>query len=343
MASPHLVGLSITFDQANLIFEKHRNEHVKDMIAIKTGFNNKVYLVQTKEGGHYALRITKETWPSEKVDGEVAALSLAATTKIPVPKVFFWGSGTDEIGCRYIVMECIQGECLADVWSTFSILEKRKIIQQVVQIMVELQSQKFDLIGGLHFKSDKTITVGPYFTLKEGPFSSVLAWYTSLFNNSCQKIRTEPLLSENFSQYIPRVQTILENVGKSRLLENVPIVFFHGDFTFRNMMVKGDTITGVVDWEWAGAFPIDKDWFDGLDELNASGDISLFWEEANKEPLLRIPDVIEGFQKRKELVVILQAIAPWEVGCFGKEKDQHYIQNAKKTLNELLPQYENMY
>lgn len=34
-----------------------------------------------------------------------------------------------------------------------------------------------------------------------------------------------------------------------------PIVFTHGDLAMRNIMVQGDTITAVLDWESAGWFP----------------------------------------------------------------------------------------
>lgn len=33
------------------------------------------------------------------------------------------------------------------------------------------------------------------------------------------------------------------------------LVFTHGDLALRNIMVKGDTITGLIDWESAGWFP----------------------------------------------------------------------------------------
>jgi len=40
--------------------------------------------------------------------------------------------------------------------------------------------------------------------------------------------------------------------------DDVPLVLTHGDLSSLNIMVQGDTVVGIVDWETAGWFP--KHW-----------------------------------------------------------------------------------
>lgn len=45
------------------------------------------------------------------------------------------------------------------------------------------------------------------------------------------------------------------------------IVFSHGDFAPRNIMVKDDRVVGLLDWEYAGWYP---EYWDFVKSFNAS-------------------------------------------------------------------------
>ncbi|KAG0232840.1 hypothetical protein BGW42_007849 [Actinomortierella wolfii] len=48
-----------------------------------------------------------------------------------------------------------------------------------------------------------------------------------------------------------------------------PIRFMHGDFESRNMLVDGTKLTGLLDFEFAGAFPAEQEWCQSLKWLFA--------------------------------------------------------------------------
>ncbi|KAG0242945.1 hypothetical protein BGW41_003110 [Actinomortierella wolfii] len=48
-----------------------------------------------------------------------------------------------------------------------------------------------------------------------------------------------------------------------------PVRFMHGDFESRNMLVDGTMLTGLLDFEFAGAFPAEQEWCQSLEWLFA--------------------------------------------------------------------------
>jgi len=118
---------------------------------------------------------------------------------------------------------------------------------------------------------------------------------------------------------------------------NPPIVFFHGDFSLRNMLVEGTTLTALLDWEWSGAFPVDNDWDDNiLADLESSEDVAIFWEEVDKLKELLTPRKIPGYDIRKKLRSMIECLAPWQVGCFSPEEDLACVEESHKALTDLL-------
>ncbi len=55
-------------------------------------------------------------------------------------------------------------------------------------------------------------------------------------------------------------------------ISNIPFVFTHGDYEPRNFLVDKDTlkITGLLDFEFSGSFPVDDDWFAGMGWMGGS-------------------------------------------------------------------------
>ncbi|ETR96749.1 hypothetical protein M419DRAFT_47989, partial [Trichoderma reesei RUT C-30] len=41
-------------------------------------------------------------------------------------------------------------------------------------------------------------------------------------------------------------------------MEDEPFTLVHGDFHGRNILTKGDEILGILDWEFAGSYPVSE-------------------------------------------------------------------------------------
>ncbi|KAL5366197.1 kinase-like protein [Aspergillus floccosus] len=136
-------------------------------------------------------------------------------TSIPVPKVLCAFSRS---GSTYIVMERIKGDIIGNGWVKRSESSKEKLLLQLAKMicdMRELQSPQ---------------NIG---------FASVDGG--SLFD----------FRMEYESGLDPEVQELFEHQNN----KSWPLVFTHGDLSSLNILVRGDNIVGIIDWETAGWYP----------------------------------------------------------------------------------------
>jgi len=236
------------------------------------------------------------------------------------------------MGFRYIIMEKISGQNLHYQWPLLSTLEKRNVIQQIINILSQLQSIRFTTIGGILPDG----TTGSYFPLEKGPFNRIVDWYKFMLKKSLETQQSNPVLSP-LSRFNDQAIGILQDIENQHLskLECIPIVMFHGDFAFRNMLVDSGKLTGIIDWEWAGAFPVDHEW--------SSGDI--FFDDATEEDKALINEELEKSgimwwrnipycQNRKLLVQSIENLAPWTVGCFSEAQDIEFVRESEEILSQ---------
>ncbi|KAL8827459.1 MAG: hypothetical protein Q9191_003170 [Dirinaria sp. TL-2023a] len=130
-----------------------------DVSFFSEGAFNKLYLVSCS--GHetsYLFRVTLPVMPFYKTESEVATLAyLQAKTSIPVAHVIAWDSNAlNSLGFEWILMGKLSGVELGTVWRKIPWERKLELVDDVAGYIVQLQTQKFDSIGGLYFKSALT-------------------------------------------------------------------------------------------------------------------------------------------------------------------------------------------
>lgn len=166
--SIHRRDLNITFKQINEILKKY-DKKIGDCISFyceNIGFNNKTYFIYTLDNKSFVLRLTKNTWPKEKIECEKELMMYVKNnTKIPVPKILCYESNYEIYGFGWILMEKIDGSNLQDLWKNMANKDKNDIILQIIDILKQLQSLRFNKIGSLY-----NYGIGPYFENKKGPF-----------------------------------------------------------------------------------------------------------------------------------------------------------------------------
>ncbi len=149
-------------------------------------------------------------------------------TKIPVP-------GATNDGPNAIVMEYVEGRNLQEYWPRMSIENKRRIAEQMRDIIHQLRGLKGDYIGA--------VNRGPAVDMRRstsrgGPFDSETDFNSFLFDNM---ISSTPLL---YSQSIQQT-----------MRRDHDLVFSHGDLNLHNIIVKDGDIVALLDWECAGWYP----------------------------------------------------------------------------------------
>ena len=170
---------------------------------------------------------------------EAAAMRfISQNTSIPVPKVF---CAFTHKGCSYIVMERIKGDMIGIGWVNRSEESKIKLLTQLKNMVHEMRELRppegigvSSVIGGPMFDCRL-----PGASLRFGPFSSVQSFHRHLRGG----IEFDPGLDCEIKELIRQHD------------RDWPIVFTHGDLSSLNILVHGDDIVGIIDWETAGWYP----------------------------------------------------------------------------------------
>ncbi|KAJ6189814.1 kinase-like protein [Penicillium mononematosum] len=182
---------------------------------------------------------------------------LAHHTEIPVPTVL--REWVDNENRYMILMERVKRQTLEDAWPTLSQDEKETIADQVAAALGQLRS--------FESASMQDIDQGPIYSgwlfgdpkKPFGPFSSDSELWDGLrhwLHQPSTKVFPERALAA-FRKRLPNCR---------------PYVLTHGDLNLGNIMVENGRLTGILDWEYAGYFPV---WWEyvalhiGLSETDA--------------------------------------------------------------------------
>lgn len=176
---------------------------------------------------------------------EASAMQFVAQhTSVPVPKVY---SAFERDGRAYIIMERIDGENLAEGWSRRSDESKARILEQLRAIVGELRGIRRPAGGGVGVAN---VDGGPIFDHRLpskslwGPFPTIHDFHRELRGG----IAAGDIRDDASSPGVKRMASFHEQAWQAP-------VFTHGDLSSSNILVRGDRVVGVVDWETAGWYP----------------------------------------------------------------------------------------
>ncbi|KAG8526110.1 uncharacterized protein KY384_000103 [Bacidia gigantensis] len=164
---------------------------------------------------------------------------IAKNTTIPVPKIY---AAFRRKHLIYSVMERIDGEMLHKCWPKLSEESKAKIFHQLKLMIRNLHSLK--PVEGVGCEN---VNGGPIYdgrmpfcpTIYFGPFKSGVSEFHRWLRSGLDTCG------------IPDVQRFIDWHRST----DWPLQFTHGDLSTLNIMVKGDKVVGIVDWETAGWYP----------------------------------------------------------------------------------------
>jgi Phosphotransferase enzyme family len=168
---------------------------------------------------------------------------VARHTSVPVPKVYdlFSGRLHGSKDVLHLVMEYVPGVELERLWGRMKEEDRLEIVQQLRGYILELRRLKPPHPGAVESVysrpcQQQTIRSEPF-----GPFPSVKEFQKFL---GTEYVQTKP------SNY-PFATAELERTA----VREYTTMFTHGDIAPRNIIVRGNKIVAILDWESAGWYP----------------------------------------------------------------------------------------
>ncbi|KAI1414097.1 kinase-like domain-containing protein [Hypoxylon sp. FL1857] len=273
---------------------------VQDVTLLAQGGYNFICLVKMREPvdirdgssspvGQFILRLPSEdALLPNQVTNEVAFRRFIATNlpHIPVPHVYDY-QATSDFKTSFIVEEFIDAKPLSEQWMSLDASQKESLAQKLAAATVDLAQVQFNEIGGLDpidmspaptvegcklfkgrakFHREECYPIGPYSTTKEyilAGYEREIYYYTHASRDDIDEGLFTDIYVEDF------VETLRNNsysIAATDIADE-PFVLAHGDFHGRNILVRDGQIVAVLDWEFAGSYP--------LSEIMSSGEIDV--------------------------------------------------------------------
>ncbi|KAH0357614.1 kinase-like protein, partial [Aureobasidium melanogenum] len=206
-------------------------------------------------------------------------LFIAKHTSIPVPKICF--AFTHE-GCTYVLMERIHGQSASKGWVHRSDASKHEILESLKKMVLDMRSltPQSNAICSVSGGSLYDLRI-PSMDLRFGPFKNVQEFHDHLRNN----IQAQSNACDEF----------LRLIGLHSQDWGSP-TFTHGDLSSLNILVRGDSIVGIIDWETAGWYPPYWEYTTAY-QVNPQ---NAFWRDEIENFLEEMPEALEMERLRQK-------------------------------------------
>ncbi|WEW55174.1 hypothetical protein PRK78_000603 [Emydomyces testavorans] len=160
----------------------------KDVIGfdkVAEGGSYRVFEISFKDGQHIIARLPYPcTIPhTYGVASEVATIEYLRCHGVPAPEVLSWSnSAANCLNSEYIIMEKAHGKELEETWYTMGPVERKLIMEKVVDIESLLFKIKLPANGSLYFTHSlpagiKTVVIPDNNAFCVGPSAEFLWWY----------------------------------------------------------------------------------------------------------------------------------------------------------------------
>ncbi|KAJ3992631.1 hypothetical protein F5050DRAFT_1787536 [Lentinula boryana] len=210
---------------------------------------------------------------SKRIESEVVTMKYVETrTTIPVPHVFHHNARAEEdVRSPYILMSKVDGVPLSSVWDDMDDERRRIVIQQVINILLELWSHRFDKKGALFDGSNGSLCVhsdslfvdpedtGTRHRLLTTSYSHAADYWLAYANAQLRDI-DESNFGSDTKPYMHSQAWFMRSLIPALFDPSIDIhgcPLSPGDFHSQNIMITDiisshPRITAIIDWELSG-------------------------------------------------------------------------------------------
>jgi hypothetical protein len=196
---------------------------------------------------------------------------VARHTSLPVPTVHF---AFTHKGCTYVLMERIHGQPIGKTWMQRPPASKLMVLENLKEMVLQMRR--------LHTNNNLISSVSggslydprmPSSTGRFGPFKNVQEFHCYLRNG----IQAH----SNHDADITKLITLHSKDWDAP-------TFTHGDLSSLNILVRGDDVVGIIDWETAGWYPSYWEYTTAC-QVNPQNS---FWRDEIDKFLVAMPDAL---------------------------------------------------
>lgn len=230
----------------------------------------------------YILRLPcEDSLLPYQVTNEVVCRNLVAAKlpHVPVPRVFFY-QATSRYDESFIAEEYIDGTPLSSHWMDLTPAQKQSVAERLAAIIVDIAEVRFDKIGGLdpatlepsptvegsklfkgrgEFHSQDYYHIGPYASTKEyvlACYDREICYYSQAPQHGIA-IDSDLFIDTSVQDFVVQLQKKKDSLAAADIA-NEPFALVHGDFHGRNILADGGRVLAVLDWEFAGSYPLSE-------------------------------------------------------------------------------------
>jgi aminoglycoside phosphotransferase (APT) family kinase protein len=208
---------------------------------------------------------------------------------MPVPQVYAYSDGATEGELPFVVEQFIEGLPLSEAWKSYSESEKEEVARKVAKVVVQLGEIRFDAIGGMQpdgtlgptvegvklfrgrdaFHDPAYYDVGPYGSIDQyilAYYDKEDYYYSYAPDSDLDDDIFESHSRTDFIQHL-RVKRATVKAELEASPRQESFVLCHSDLQGRNFMMEGTEIAAIIDWEFAGSYPLSELVDSGLEVL----------------------------------------------------------------------------
>lgn len=229
------------------------------------------------------LRVSGLDVPHAKTANEVGVLAwLRANTGVPVPRVVRAdATAGNPLGREFTLLGRVPGRSVDGMYGELREEAKRRLVVQLTDVLLELNAHAWQHVGGLRLSADETgVEPGPvledtfwmtadvdrYWPAGEsvatlnptGPYDSHTELVRAFLRVYMHAISIHESLAWLRDTLAPRLAALSTHLPEAQL-NATRLLLAHKDLHFANVMATEDgTLTGVLDWEFAGIVPANR-------------------------------------------------------------------------------------
>ncbi|KAJ3837665.1 hypothetical protein EV361DRAFT_895505 [Lentinula raphanica] len=210
---------------------------------------------------------------SKRIESEVVTMKYIETrTTIPVPHVFHHNAcANEDVRSPYILMSKVDGVSLSSVWDDMEDDRRRIVLRQVVDILLELWSHRFDKKGALFNGADGSLCVqssslfvdpddtGTRHRLLTTSYAHAADYWLAYANAQLRDI-DESNFGSDIKPYLHSQAWFMRSLIPALFDPSIDVhgcPLSPGDFHSQNIMITDintshPRITAIIDWEFSG-------------------------------------------------------------------------------------------